>query len=141
MASREERLSWYGVDEPQPEALRLIAGLLSVDLVAGNLRDICFDGVEIIRAIGYIVRDRDWGTYAPVLSNLLVDQQAASFRVSNEARCVSPTGETLEYLAAIVGRSDGSVRFEVEAEPVGDFLTNRCGFCVLHPIIGLAGRR
>jgi hypothetical protein len=25
--------------------------------------------------------------------------------------------------------------------PGGDFETNRCGFCVLHPIVGLAGSR
>ena len=39
----------------------------------------------------------------------------------------------LRYRARIEGRADGSLRFEAEAVPEGDFETNRCGFVVLHP--------
>jgi hypothetical protein len=63
-----ESIALYGSAEQEPEALMLTTGALGAEFVAGNLRDIRFDGVEVIRAIGYIVRDKDWGTYAPVLS-------------------------------------------------------------------------
>jgi hypothetical protein len=134
-----DAIALYGSAEPEPEALALSAGALSAEFVAGNLRDIRFDGVEMIRAIGYIVRDKDWGTYAPVLSNLETRHDGGSFHVSYEARCQATDGAALTFSATIVGRSDGSLRFDVAAAPTGDFETNRCGFCVLHPIIGVAG--
>ncbi len=136
---REDQAICYGSPLPEPEALILTAGALSAELIAGNLRDIRFGDVEVIRAIAYIVRDKDWGTYAPVISNLKTLQDAGSFHVSYSASCSAPDGGALAFSAAILGRSDGSLRFDVEARPVGDFQTNRCGFCVLHPIVGVAG--
>jgi len=135
----DDRITCFGSAEPDPEALILAAGALTVELVDGNLRDIRFGGAEVLRAVAYIVRDKDWGTYAPVLSNLKTRQEADSFRVSYDALCSGPSGGALAYSATIFGQSDGSLRFDVEAKPVGDFQTNRCGFCVLHPIVGVAG--
>jgi D-apionolactonase len=134
-----ESIALYGSAEQEPEALVLTAGALSAEFVAGNLRDIRFDGVEVLRAIGYIVRDKDWGTYAPVLSNLETRDDAGSFQVSYDARCLAADGAALTFSATIVGRADGSLRFEVAATPAGDFQTNRCGFCLLHPIVSVAG--
>ncbi|RUU95015.1 hypothetical protein EOD00_26670, partial [Mesorhizobium sp. M7A.T.Ca.TU.009.01.3.1] len=39
----------------------------------------------------------------------------------------------------IKGSADGRLVFEVSALPESDFETNRCGFCILHPIADLAG--
>ena len=135
----DDRIACFGSAEPAPEALILTAGALTVELVAGNLRDIRFDGAEVLRAVAYVVRDKDWGTYAPIFSNLQTHQEADSFRVSYDAHCSDPNGGALAYGATIFGRSDGSLGFDVEAKPVGDFQTNRCGFCILHPIVGVAG--
>jgi D-apionolactonase len=135
----EERIICFGSAEPEPGALRLTAGALTVELVAGNLRDIRFDGAEVLRAVAYIVRDKDWGTYAPVLSNLKTHQETNAFRVSYDAVCSDPGGCALAYRTTIFGRFDGSLEFDVEAKPVGDFQTNRSGFCILHPIVGVAG--
>ena len=135
----DDRIACFGTAEPEPEALILAAGALTVELVAGNLRDIRFDGAEVLRAIGYIVRDKDWGTYALVLSNLKTRQETGSFHVSYDAHCSATDGGALVYSARILGLSNGSLRFDVEAKAVGDFQTNRCGFCVLHPIVDVAG--
>ena len=48
----------------------LTAGRLSAILEDGNLRTICFAGVEAVRAINYLARDASWGTYKAVPSNL-----------------------------------------------------------------------
>ena len=50
----------FGTDEKVESPRLLKAGPLSVEFEAGNLRYIRFHGVEMIRAISYIVRDRDW---------------------------------------------------------------------------------
>ena len=46
-----------------------------------------------------------------------------AFTVSYEAVCRGPS--LLRYRARIEGRADGSLRFEAEAVPEGDFETNR----------------
>jgi len=128
-----------GTSELEPEPIRLSAGGLTADLVNGNLRTIRYDGTEVLRAIGYVVRDRDWGTYEPVLSELTIGQKHEGFTVSYSAACDGPNGGRLQFDAHITGSSDGTLDFDVSAAPAGDFETSRCGFCVLHPIVGLAG--
>ena len=44
------------------------------------------------------------------------------------------------YSAEIVGRADGALRFSARGRALTDFLTNRTGFVVLHPIQNVAGR-
>ena len=52
----------FGTEEPVEAPTILKAGPLSAEFEAGNLRYIRFHGVEMIRAVSYIVRDRNWGT-------------------------------------------------------------------------------
>jgi D-apionolactonase len=128
-----------GTREAEPQPINLAAGSLTADLVNGNLRTIRHGGTEVLRAIGYVVRDRDWGTYEPALSELRMDQNEAGFTVSYSATCDGPGGSRLVFHARITGSPDGALEFDVSATPSGDFETARCGFCVLHPIVGLAG--
>ncbi len=128
----------FGTHAVEAEPVRLNAGLLSADFVNGNLRTIRHAGTEVLRAIAYIVRDRDWGTYEPELTELIVDQGADTFSVSYTANCTGPDASRLAFRATIKG-SDGHLAFDVSALPESDFETNRCGFCILHPIAGLAG--
>ncbi|ESX21349.1 hypothetical protein [Mesorhizobium sp. LSJC264A00] len=129
----------YGTRVVEAEPVRLSAGLLSADFVNGSLRTIRYGGIEVLRAIAYIVRDRDWGTYEPALTELAVDQDADSCSVSYSATCLAPGGSRLDFRATIKGSANGHLVFDVSAVPESDFETNRCGFCVLHPIAGLAG--
>jgi hypothetical protein len=131
---------YYGTHQQSASVRRLVAGPLSAELVDGNLRAIRFHGDEVLRAIGYIVRDQDWGTYAPVLSGLDIATDDAEFVVRYDADCRGRGGESLYYTARISGHRDGTLNFTVQATPAGAFLTARCGFCVLHPILGVAGQ-
>ncbi|MFC3321686.1 D-apionate lactonase [Mesorhizobium cantuariense] len=129
----------YGTRAVEAEPVRLSAGALSADFVNGNLRTIRHSGTEVLRAIAYIVRDRDWGTYEPALTDLIINQDADAFSVSYSASCVALDGSRLGFRATIKGSADGRLVFDVSAFPESDFETNRCGFCILHPIAGLAG--
>ncbi|EHH08342.1 D-apionate lactonase [Mesorhizobium amorphae] len=129
----------YGTHAVEAAPVRLSAGALSADFVNGNLRTIRHGGAEVLRAIAYIVRDRDWGTYEPELTELVIDQRADAFSVSYAARCTGPDGSRLGFRATITSSADGELVFDVSALPESDFETNRCGFCILHPIAGLAG--
>ncbi|NLS04749.1 hypothetical protein HGP14_15440 [Rhizobium sp. P32RR-XVIII] len=130
----------YGTRVVEMPPVRLSAGKLEVDLADGNLRTIRYDGIEVLRAISYLVRDRDWGTYSPEIADLKIAQNDDRFEVAYRARCNGPENTTLVIDVCIIGGSD---RLDFEAEAVSEtgFETNRCGFCILHPIVGVAGSR
>ena len=54
----------FGTEEPVSEPVALKAGPLEASLDAGNLRYIRVGGNEALRAIAFLVRDRNWGTYS-----------------------------------------------------------------------------
>lgn len=134
-----DALKLFGTREDVAPARVLRAGRLTADLVSGNLRAVSFGGVEVLRAVSYVVRDRDWGTYDPPIDDLEVEEGENRFRVRYQAAVEAPDGARLVYRALIEGSADGTLAFTVEALPDRPFETNRCGFCVLHPIEGVAG--
>ncbi len=129
----------FGTDEPVAAVVTLSAGPLTAEFEDGNLRYIRFHGQEMLRAISYLIRDRNWGTCRPILSELTIESGGSSFSVRYRGR-VADDGQALSYAACIDGRSDGLLTFSVDAIPETDFVTNRAGFVVLHPIEGVAGR-
>ena len=130
-----------GTKEKAPERVVLKAGPLTVDFVAGNLRTIRYEGHEVLRAVAYVVRNADWGTYSPEISDCVIRTGAKSFTVTYRARCVAADSrQMLDYQARITGNAEGTLEFEVVAEPLTAFRTARCGFAVLHPIEGVAGQ-
>jgi D-apionolactonase len=130
-----------GTKEKAPKRVVLTAGPLTADLVAGNLRTIRYEGHEVLRAIAYVVRNADWGTYNPEISDCTIRKGAQSFTVTYQARCVSAdSSQKLDYQARITGNAQGNLLFEVVAQPLTPFRTARCGFAVLHPIEGVAGQ-
>src|SRR3546814_9271021 len=59
MSTRAEALCGTAAAEPQP--LRFSTGPLAFELVGGNVHAVRIGGVEILRAIQYLIRDGDWG--------------------------------------------------------------------------------
>ncbi len=130
--------TYFGTDQSPVAVRRLTAGRLTAELVEGNLRTVSYDGLEVLRAISYVVRDKDWGTYSPIIEELVVNEGDNEFTVTYRAACRGSENQSLTYRAAIHGTEAG-VTFDVVAEPETGFLTNRCGFCILHPVVNLAG--
>jgi hypothetical protein len=129
----------FGTDEP-PSPMRLLrAGDLTAELVGGNLAKIRWGGIEVLRGIAYLVRDGNWGNCPAEIEGLAVEETAQGFSLSYRAVFHAPEGAELVAEARIEGSATGSLFFDVVATAGTDFSTNRCGFCVLHPIVGLAG--
>jgi hypothetical protein len=134
--SRAVRL--YGTEEEVAPPELVKAGELSAEFEVGNLRYIRFAGKEMIRAVSFIVRDRNWATYTPLLSNLLIEQDLDGFAISYDAE-TKDKEQAFRYSAKITGSAKGTIEFSAEGVAVTDFVTNRTGFVVLHPIAGVAG--
>ncbi|MGG6895632.1 MULTISPECIES: D-apionate lactonase [Rhizobium] len=128
----------YGTRDVEAPPVQLRAGRLEADLASGNLRNIRYDGIEVLRAVSYLVRDRDWGTYSPEITDLKIEDSEGYFEVSYRARLEGPDRTELTIDVRIAGTTD-RLDFEAEAISYTGFETNRCGFCILHPIVGVAG--
>jgi hypothetical protein len=129
----------HGTADPVPGRRTLVAGRLTAELDGGTLRYVRWDGREVLRAIGFVVRDTRWGTYAPVLDDARVTEDARAFRVRYRATCDGPEG-CLTYTAEIDGHADGRLRFAASAATTHGFTTNRAGCVVLHGLDGVIGR-
>jgi hypothetical protein len=129
----------YGTHELETPPMRLTAGRLDVDFKDGNLRTIRYDGIEVLRAVSYLIRDRDWGTYSPGIDDLRIEQRHDGFFVSYRARCAGPENTELTVDVRITAQVDEALIFEATTLSTTGFETNRCGFCILHPIVGVAG--
>jgi hypothetical protein len=135
-ASRALKL--FGTEVPDGKRRTLTAGPISAVLDNGALRYIRYNGAEALRGIAFLVRDKNWGTYAPAIADLKVKQGKDSFSVSYEATCQDKT-QGIRYAARIEASATGVVKFSARATPLTDFVTNRTGFVVLHPLKGVVG--
>ena len=131
------RVLYYGKDEPLPEQTQLRAGPLSMIFEAGDLRYIRFGDHEILRRIYVAVRDHNWDTILPQLSNVQIEQEGDAFRITYDVE--NKHGEVdFFWQGTITGDADGTVTFSMDGEARSTFRRNRIGFCVLHPM-GCAG--
>jgi hypothetical protein len=129
----------FGTDEPVAPVRILKAGALTAELDTGNLRHIRYRGIEVIRAVSYLVRDRNWGTYNAIIEDLAVDERDDGFTVTYKGLAIDDD-QAFRYTARIEGSADGTLDFSAEGYGETPFLTNRTGFVVLHPIAGVSGR-
>jgi D-apionolactonase len=134
----EDLLGLYGTNEREPESRTLAAGDLSVELQDGNLRTLRFRGHEVLRAIAFLVRDKDWGTCSAAIADLVVAETGLGFSVTYNARFTAPSGANLDCAIAISGTAK-TIKFSAHCVSDADFETARAGFVVLHPIVGVAG--
>jgi hypothetical protein len=129
----------FGTEVPDGKKRELKAGDLTATLDNGAIRYIRYRGKEVLRGIAFLVRDKNWGTYTPEISNLKVANRAGGFRISYSATC-RDADQSISYDAAIVGNPRGTLSFHASATPGSDFLTNRTGFVVLHPLVDVVGK-
>lgn len=123
---------YYGKDEPLPESTALQAGPVNLVFEAGDLRYIRLGEKEVLRRIYVAIRDRNWGTVAPLFSGLVVQAGGDSFRISYQVE--NRQGEIdFTWQGEIVGEADGTITFTMDGLARSTFWRNRIGFCVLHP--------
>ena len=135
----ERAIKLYGTEEPPPVQTLLTAGPLTATFEDGQLRWIKIGETEVIRAIAFLIRDRNWSTAIPEIEDLRIDQSAAGFNVTFTARCPTIDGSFV-WRGEFTGKADGTLRCVGVGSPVGDdFQTGRTGFVILHPLAHFVG--
>jgi hypothetical protein len=129
---------WYGRDEPPSKVVELRAGQLALELEEGDLRYIRLGGQELIRRVYVAIRDVNWNTIPAQVSNLSVDPGEDHFQIQFDAfHQAGPLA--FRWHAAIEGTPEGSIEYSMDGVAESDFRYCRIGFCVLHPVAGIAG--
>ena len=127
------RVLYYGKDKLLPEQKELQAGPLSLIFEDGDLRYVRLGNQEIIRRIYVAIRDRNWDTILPKLSNLQMDTADDKFQITYD---VENKQDDIHFFwqGTITGEVDGTVTFNMDGEAISTFERNRIGFCLLHPM-------
>ena len=107
--------------------------VLNLFYESGDLRYIKFGDKEIIRRIYVAVRDHNWDTIKPVLSNVQMDIANDSFSITYSVNNIQNNIDFF-WKGIIVGKANGSVNFSMEGEARSTFWRNRIGFCILYPM-------
>ncbi len=121
-----------------PPTRTLHAGPVTAEYDGGDLRYIRFGGQEVLRRVYAAVRDHNWATAIPSLSNVVVDAQPDRFHISYDADYRLNSVDFAAQLT-IDGAPDGTITFTFDGVARSTFRRNRIGFCVLHPM-DLAGQ-
>ncbi len=128
----------FGTGVPDGKKRILAAGPVTAVLDNGALRYIRYRGTEVLRGISFLVRDKNWGTYSPAIEGLKVKEGKDGFTVSYSATC-RDAAQAIRYEAKIEASAKGVVKFAARSLPLTDVVTNRTGFVVLHPLVGVVG--
>ncbi|MCB0376705.1 MAG: hypothetical protein KDD04_12370, partial [Sinomicrobium sp.] len=110
------------------------AGRLTSEYKNGFLRYIRLGNTELVRMIYFALRDKNWNTLP-----LRIVAQTENF--SPDAFSIEYTAENLREEQAVVrwdvrieGTADEKISFTFTATFLSDFIRNRAGFCLLHPL-------
>lgn len=114
--------------------MRARAGPLIADLDGADVRYVKIGCVEIVRRLTMLVRDENWGTVRPTISNRRLDVDSDRFCLSYDARNVDDArGIDFSWRGEIVGGPGPMVSCTFEGVANRSFRFNRIGWCVLHP--------
>ena len=108
-----KNVQYYGKDELLPKQIDLQAGPLNLFYEAGDLRYIKFGDKEIIRRVYVAVRDHNWDTVIPVLSNVRMNIANDSFNIKYS---VSNIQDNVDFLweGNIIGKPNGTITFSMD---------------------------
>ncbi|MDB5278138.1 MAG: hypothetical protein JWR61_3093 [Ferruginibacter sp.] len=117
----------------------LKAGNMTCIYEAGNLRYIKCGSTEIVRMIYGAVRNENWDTIVPEITNEIVDAGDDVFYISYIALY---NFNGIQYSANFVieGKADSSISITMHGLALSDFKKNRIGLCVLHPLKETKGK-
>lgn len=127
----------FGAVEVPAQVRAVSAGPIAATIDGGALRKLCFGEIELVRQIDFPIRDQDWVTLPPRVTLEKLETRSDGFRY--ERRFEVAEG-ALICRVIYEGSSKGAVTALGEATAKRDFVTNRTGFTVLHPLVGVAGR-
>jgi len=128
-----------GGETHRPVELRAGPLTLLFEPQTAFLRHIRLGDHEIVRAIYAAIRDENWATISPEVAIREQEIKSDSFRIAFDAVC-RRGGIDYFWCGTVTGDKGGRVDYTFDGEARSDFLRNRIGICILHPIVECAGK-
>ena len=111
----------------------LRAGALTVRYDSGGIRYVKLGDELVLLRVYVAVRDHHWNTIPARITVLETLLGADAFEIRFEAD--HHEGEVhFRWQGTFSGSSDGTLVLKMDGEALSNFLRNRIGFCVLHPM-------
>src|SRR4051812_38088872 len=136
MEDRSDSLFYFGTAERLLGDRQFSAGALTLHISDGAVRRLCWHGVEVVRCIACPVRDANWATCVSVLAEESVTEKPDGFEV-RQARLVADGAVRVELV--FKASAKGVFQAVSEISVCREFITNRAGFTLLHPLRHVAG--
>ncbi|QJW92072.1 hypothetical protein HNV11_23190 [Spirosoma taeanense] len=119
--------------------MQLTAGSIQLQYENGFLRTLTANSEESLRMIYFALRDRDWNTARMRITNESVQTDTDAFLIRYDWQ-IDDLGIQISGNVHIQGNSQGEISFGFYGKAINTFYRNRLGFCILHPVDGLAGQ-
>lgn len=134
----DQEILWYGSSDKLPQQSMLQAGPVSMLYETGVLRYIRFGERELVRSVYSALRDHNWDTVDPVLEEEKIELKEDSFKISFRASYKKgPVDFSAFY--EFTGDASGTILCRMQGIAYSDFMRNRIGFCILHPVTDCKG--
>ena|ERR1700754_304655 len=121
--------------------MQLRAGAFTLLYEEGFLRYISYGKTEVLRMIYFSLRDENWGTFDIIIKNENIKVEGNDFHITYDCYHQKNGIDIYCWKATISGNQKGQIIFEIDGCALADFLKNRLGFCVLHPIGDYTGQQ
>jgi hypothetical protein len=118
--------------------MRFSVGPLAAGLDGADLTHISLGAAEVVRRILVSVRDVNWDTLEPEVLSTEVGSAQDRFAIELEGRHAAGDID-FRWRVSITADAAGTVVYDLTGEAASDFLYNRVGLCVLHPVETCAG--
>src|SRR5271154_5715321 len=106
---------WYGRDQPPLTRTVLRSEALTAYLEITDLRDLRLGGVELVRRLCFTLRDENWDTIPPELTNLAIDVGENTFLVEFDARHRTRDLD-FRWHGTVRGDGTGSISYAMDGE-------------------------
>jgi len=138
--SLPDEIKFHGGHNENKKQVLISAGKLNVLYENAGLRYISAGNIEIIRRIYPAVRDKSWLTVTQSVEDEHLITSGKSFRIITKCKYRS---DEIDFQANYLyeGTEDSTVTMTMEGEALSTFERNRIGFCILHPIEELTGKK
>jgi hypothetical protein len=100
----------------------------------GFLRRIKYGDTEVLRMIYFALRDHNWNTIPHQIENEEISMRDDGFYITFDCLHRHDGADVLKWSVKINGTPDGAIVYEIQGTMLHDFVKNRAGFCVLHPL-------
>ena len=128
------------LDHYSPNVMRnLRSGSLSLQYSAGSLWNICLGTEEVVRRIYLVFQDINWTSRPFEILNEKWDIQEDSFAAVINL-CGTHDAQSFQVKLIITGSPSGEISYGFSGRAFDNFMRNRLGLCLLHPIKHFASK-